>query len=92
MNLIGYVSGLLSFFKDKRIIENTEQMIQKMIENKSTRLWKIADGKAEFDRYKSLLNGSLKSVLDDDKISQALCSNSVETIFESKQKQIILNE
>jgi len=38
-----------------------------MIEKKTTRLWKIADDKAEFDRYRSLLNGSLKSVLDDEK-------------------------
>jgi len=30
MKLIGYISGLLSFFKDRRILENIEQMIQKM--------------------------------------------------------------
>ncbi len=69
MNLIGYISGLLSFFKDRRVIQNIEQMIQKMIEKKTVRLFKVADDKKEYNRYKTLLNGSLKSVLDNEKIS-----------------------
>jgi hypothetical protein len=64
MNLTFYLSGLLSFFKDKRIIENIEQMIQKIIEKKTIRLFKVTDDKKEYNRYKSLLDGSLKSVLN----------------------------
>jgi len=37
MNLTFYVSGLLSFFKDKRIIENIEPMIPKIMEKKTIR-------------------------------------------------------
>jgi hypothetical protein len=88
MKLIGYISGLLSFFKDRRIIENIEQMIQKIIENKTIQLFKIADDKKEYNRYKSLLEGSLKSVLDKDTISQALRENSADAMF--GQKQIVL--
>ncbi|EDN67299.1 hypothetical protein BGP_1021 [Beggiatoa sp. PS] len=69
MKFIGYISNLLSFFNDRRIINNIEQMIQKMIENKTTRLSKITDNKREYNRYKSLLDGSLKSILDNKKIS-----------------------
>ena len=48
----------------------------------------MSNDKAEFSRYKSLIDGSLKSILDDEKISQALRKNSVEAM--SGQKQIIL--
>ena len=88
MNLTFYLSGLLSFFKDRRIIENIEHMIQKIIEKKTVRLFKVADDKKEYNRYKSLLDGSLKSVLNNEKISHALRENSVEAM--SGQKQIIL--
>ena len=79
MNLTFYISGLLSFFKDRRIIENIEQMIQKIMEKKTIRGWSVAEDKKEYNRYKSLLDGSLKSVLDNEKISKALRDNSVET-------------
>ena len=88
MNLIGYISGLLSFFKDRRVIQNIEQMIQKMIEKKTIRLFKVADDKKEYNRYKTLLDGSLKSVLDNEKISQALRENAVEAM--SAQEEIVL--
>ncbi len=55
MNLISYVNGLLWCFKDKRIIKNIEQLIQKIMENKTIRLFTIADDKKEYNRYKSLL-------------------------------------
>ena len=77
-----------SFFKDRRIIENIEQMIQKIIEKKTVRLFKVVDDKKEYNRYKSLLDGSLKSVLNNEKISQALRENSIEAM--SDQKQILL--
>lgn len=85
MTLSTYISPLLSNFYDKRIIRNTEQMIQKIIENKSIRIWSNSEDKAEFDRQKSLLDGSLKSVLDDKKISDALGENSVNAIGDSNR-------
>ena len=88
MEFIGYISRLLYFFKDRRIINNIEEMIQKMIEKKTLRLFTIAKDKKEYNRYKSLLDGSLKSILDNEKISQALRENSVEAM--SGQKQITL--
>lgn len=88
MSLLNYISGLLSFFNDRRIIRKIEQLIQSIVEYKTMRLWTISKNKAEFDRYKTLVDGSLKSVLDDQKISQALRDNSIEAM--SGQKQIIL--
>ncbi len=58
------------------------------MEKKTIRLFTLAKDKNEYNRFKSLLEGSLKSVLDDEKISQALLENSSDAM--SGQKQIIL--
>lgn len=88
MNFINHISGLLSFFNDKRIIENIRELITRIMEKKMIRLFTLAKDKNEYNRFKSLLEGSLKSVLDDEKISQALRENSSDAM--SGQKQIIL--
>jgi len=43
MNLTYYISGLLSFFTDRRVLNNIEQMIPKIIEKKTVRLFKVSD-------------------------------------------------
>jgi hypothetical protein len=43
-----------------------------MVSNQTTRLWTISTDKQEFERMRNLFNGTLKSVLDDEKISVAL--------------------
>lgn len=77
MTLTDYLSGVLSNFKDSRVINNVTTLVQKIIEHKSIRLWSISEDKAEFERSKRLLDGSLKSVLDDQKISAAIREHSV---------------
>lgn len=91
MALVQYMSILVSHFKDKRIIRNIEQMVEKIVENKSIRIWSNAEDKAEFDRHKSLLDGSLKSVLDDEKISRALRENGVQAL-QGKERLILLHD
>jgi len=91
MALMQYMNSLLFNFKDKRIIRNIEQMVQKIVENKSIRIWSNAKDKAEFDRHKSLLDGSLKSVLDDEKISEALQKNGVQAL-QGKERLILLHD
>ncbi|MCK6627977.1 MAG: hypothetical protein L6R45_22715 [Anaerolineae bacterium] len=77
MKLSAYLSGVLSNFKDSRVIENVTELVQNIIEHKSIRLWSISEDKAEFERSKRLLDGALKSVLDDKKISAAIRDHSV---------------
>ncbi len=43
-----------------------------MVSNQTTQLWTISTDKREFERTRTLFNGKLKSVLDDEKISAAL--------------------
>jgi vacuolar-type H+-ATPase subunit E/Vma4 len=88
MNLTFYTGVLLSFFKDRRVINNIEQMIKKIITEKTIRLYTVAEDTNEYNRFKSLIDGSLKSVLDNKKISEALRKNSSEAM--SGQKQITL--
>lgn len=77
MTLSEYLSGVLSNFKDRRVVDNVTRLVQNIIEHKSIRLWSICEDKAEFERSKRLLDGSLKSVLDDQKISAAIREHSV---------------
>ena len=48
----------------------------------------MSSDKQEFDRNKTLIDGSLKSVLDDEKISKALIENSVEKLRGNKRLYI----
>ena len=63
MQLSIYLNPILKHFTDSRIVRNINQMVRKIIENQSIRLWSNASDKAEFDRCKRLIDGSLKSVL-----------------------------
>lgn len=49
------------------------------------KLWTFSDDKKEFERNKKLIDGSLKSMLDDKKISKALIKNSVEKLANKKR-------
>ncbi len=91
MNLSSYTRNLLSNFNDTRVSRNAESMIRKIVECKSIRLWSNSENKAEFERSKRLINGSLKSVLDDKKISQALRENSFLSIG-NKDRYILLHD
>lgn len=52
-------------------------------------MWTLSNNKQEFDRNKTLIDGSLKSVLDEEKISKALIRNSVEKLSGNKRTYII---
>jgi hypothetical protein len=91
MILTEYLSGVLSNFKDSRVIENVTVLVQNIIEHKSIRLWSISEDKAEFERSKRLLDGSLKSVLDDQKISAAIREHSVAALGD-EARLIVLHD
>jgi len=80
MSLTNYLSGLLSKFKDSRVTTNVMELVRNIIEHKSIQLWGISADKAEYDRSRRLLDGSLKSILDADKSSSALREQSVSVL------------
>ena len=91
MQLSIYLNPLLKHFTDSRIVRNINQMVRKIIENQSIRLWSNASDKAKFDRCKRLIDGSLKSVLDDEKMTEALRENSVNALG-SHDRLILLHD
>jgi hypothetical protein len=91
MKLSDYLSGVLTNFKDSRVVENVTVLVQNIIEHKSIRLWSISEDKAEFERSKRLLDGSLKSVLDDKKISAAIREHSVAALGD-EARLIVLHD
>ncbi len=77
MKLTNYLSGVLANFKDVRVIRNVTKLVQNITEHKTIRLWTISEDKAEFERNRRLLDGSLKSTLDEEKASQATLEHSI---------------
>jgi len=51
-------------------------------------LWQISDDKREFERSKKLIDNTLKTVLDDKKISEALIKQSVAKLCDNKRLYI----
>jgi len=56
-----------------------------MVEHKTSRIHAISGDRNEFERSKTLLDNSLKEVLDDNKVSEALKENSIEK-FSGKKR------
>jgi len=56
-----------------------------MVEHKTPRIHAISGDRNEFERSKTLLDNSLKEVLDDNKVSEALRENSIEK-FSGKKR------
>lgn len=77
MELSNYLSGVKSKFKDSRVVKNVTELVQNIIEHKTIQLWSISADKAAYERSKRLLDGSLKSVLDEEKTAEAIRKHSV---------------
>jgi len=56
-----------------------------MVEHKTPRIHAISSDRNEYERNKTLLDNSLKEVLDDKKVSQALKENSIEKFRDKKR-------
>ena len=91
MELTNYLNELLAHFNDSRIIRNTKALIQKIIEQRTVRLWPLAVDKAKYERIRNLVNGRLKSVLDDNKVSQALRERSI-SFLGNEEKLVLLHD
>jgi hypothetical protein len=91
VELSNYLSGVLSKFKDRRIAGNVTELVQNIIEHKTIKLWTISEDKAEYERSKRLLDGSLKSVLDEEKTSAAIREHSVGALGE-EGRLIVLHD
>ena len=62
-----------------------------MVEHKTPKIHAISSDRNEYERNKTLLDNSLKEVLDDKKVSQALQENSIEK-FRDKRRVYALSD
>lgn len=62
-----------------------------MVEHKTPRIHALSSDRNEYDRSKTLLDNSLKEVLDDKKVSEALKQNSIEK-FRGKKRVYALSD
>ena len=91
MELSNYLSNVLANFTDSRTVKNVTALVQNIIEHNSVRLWSISSDKAEFERSKRLLDGSLQTVLDAEKSSEALRERSVAALA-AETRLIVLHD
>jgi len=91
MELTNYLDNVLSNFKDSRVVKNATELVKNIIEHKTIRLWTISEDKKEFERSKHLLDGSLKSVLDEEKTSEAILEHSVAALGD-EARLIVLHD
>ena len=91
MELTKYLRGVKTKFKDSRVVKNVTELVQNIIEHKSIQIWTIAEDKAEYERSKRLLDGSLKSVLNAEKTAAAIREHSVAGLGE-EDRLVVLHD
>lgn len=72
MKLNIYIEKITKTLKKDSSISKSINLIKKMVEYKTPRIYAISGDRNEYDRNKTLLDNSLKEVLDDKKVSEAL--------------------
>lgn len=89
--LAEFIAPLLSTLGQKQVKENLEALTGKLIENQTGQLWSISKDGNEYNRNLSLLNGSLKTVVDVEKLNISLLANST-GYFAGKAYIIVLHD
>jgi len=85
MKIKTYIEKITKTVKKQSTISKTINLIKKMVEHKTPRIHALSADRNEYDRSKTLLDNSLKEVLDDKKVSKALKENSIEK-FSGKKR------
>jgi hypothetical protein len=70
-----YLSDLLSQLKDVRVRTNFKDLVDKIIEAHSIQVWKMSHDADEFNRFRDLLNGSLKNGISLGKLQSSQLKN-----------------
>jgi len=89
--LAEFIAPLLSSLGQKQVRENLEGLTGKLIENQTGQLWTISEDGNEYNRNLSLLNGTLKTVVDVEKLNISLLANSTD-YFKGKTYIIVLHD
>lgn len=86
-----YLNSLLTQVKDLRVRTNFKDLVDRIIEQHSIQLWKVSSGPEEFNRFRDLLNGSLKNGITVDKLQIAQIKN-FSTILKGKSCVLVVHD
>jgi len=86
-----YIAPLLDQLGQKQVRENTEALSNKLIDNQTGQLYSLSEDKNEYNKYLRLLNGTLQTIVDVDKLNVSLLANSVD-FFEGKVYIIVVHD
>lgn len=87
--LVSFLSPLLFVLKQKQVKENTKNLFQKVISEKTMQMWRLADDKKEYDKFHNLVNGTLKNTVDVEKLNSSLIVQQVEKLRHKLSLSII---
>lgn len=86
-----FIAPLLSSLGQKQVRENIVDLTGKLIENQTGQLFTVSEDGNEYNRNLSLLNGTLKTVVDVEKLNISLLANSSD-YFKDKAYIIVLHD
>ncbi len=80
MSISIYLKKMISSFNDSRTVRNIEHLVKEMIEKKTIKLWTLAKDRAEYERHHRLVDGSLKSVVDEAVVRESLTQTALNSV------------
>ena len=86
-----YLNSLLEQVKDLRVRTNFTDLVNRIIESHSIQLWRVSSDSEEFNRFRDLINGSLKNGITVDKLQIAQMKN-FSTIINGKSCVVVVHD
>jgi len=89
--LTEFLAPLLNQLGQKQVRENVAELSGKLVDNQTGQLWSLSEDTAEYTKYRRLLDGTLKTVVDTEKINTSLLNNSID-YFKDKEYIVVLHD
>ena len=89
VSILDYGQTLFGKFGDSRVRENAKDLVSAMFSEGTTQIWTLSRDSAEYERFKHLLDGHLKSSLDLEMTNDCLLSRSLDNITCQKTLYVI---
>jgi hypothetical protein len=86
-----YLNSLQKQLGQKQVRSNTEDLGKRVVSEQTGQLWNLSDDKKQYDRFISLLNGSLKTVVNVSKLNISMLQNNEEE-FRNKECLVIVHD
>lgn len=91
MTLFEFAHKLTAMLGQKQVRENCNNLISKIVSNKSCQLWPLSADHNEYNNFHHMLDGSLKTTVTTEKINLCLLAEQSE-YFRSKDYHIIVHD